>query len=50
VLPRSSRSLALLLALSLASAPLSALAQPAAAQAEIGEGDKATRSRTTPVR
>jgi hypothetical protein len=43
VLPRSSRSLALLLALSLASAPLSALAQPAAAQAEIGEGDKATR-------
>jgi hypothetical protein len=40
---RSSRSLALFLALSLASAPLSALAQPAAAQAEIGEGDKTTR-------
>ncbi len=43
--PRSSRSLALLLAFSLTSAPLAALAQPAAAQAEIGEGDKATRGK-----
>jgi len=42
---RSSRSLTLFLTLSLASAPLSALAQPAAAQAEIGAGDKATRAR-----
>lgn len=45
MIPRASRSLALFLALSLASAPLSAVAQPAAAQAELAEGDKATRAK-----
>jgi hypothetical protein len=45
VSPRTPRSFALLLAFSLASAPLSVLAQPAAAQAEISEGDKATRAK-----
>ncbi|MGD0526847.1 MAG: PEGA domain-containing protein [Polyangiaceae bacterium] len=43
--PRHPRSLAIFLALSLASAPLSALAQPAAALVEIAAGDKATRSK-----
>ena len=41
----SSRYLALFLGLSLASAPLTALAQPAAALAEIGAGDNAARTK-----
>ena len=45
MLPRSPRSLALFLALSLASAPLTALAQPAAALVEIGAGDQAARAK-----
>jgi hypothetical protein len=45
LIPRGSRSFALFLALCVASAPLRALAQPAVAQTEIAEGDKATRAR-----
>jgi hypothetical protein len=41
--PRAPRSFALFLALSVASAPLSVLAQPA--QSDIAEGDKATRAK-----
>jgi hypothetical protein len=45
LLPRAPRSFALLLAISVAWAPLSAKAQPAAAQVEIAAGDKATRTK-----
>jgi hypothetical protein len=45
LLPRAPRSFALFLALSVAWAPLSAMAQPAAAQLEIAAGDKATRAK-----
>jgi hypothetical protein len=45
LIPRGSRSLALFLALSVASAPLRAFAQPAVAQSEIAAGDMATRAR-----
>ncbi|HEY6461584.1 MAG TPA: PEGA domain-containing protein, partial [Polyangiaceae bacterium] len=45
MIDRGCRSLAFLLTLSVASVPLHALAQPAAAQAEIAAGDASTRGR-----